>query len=85
MTEKDDFEHVIININANKVIDKFGKYLDNYHFNNNLERYQAFFKNCVANSKDEKFAAFYSGTNLVRYYDIHKNIEKKVVPNLGST
>lgn len=75
-----EFEHLLINIKENNVINKFGKYPDSrgLDIKTNEEGYQLFRKVSMSSPSGDHFVAFYGFINRFKIYDGKGNLQRDI-------
>jgi hypothetical protein len=86
MINKEEFEHVILNVKSQKVIGKFGEYSDDgLIFKNVSERYLASSKSNTVSLINGKFSTFYYKFNRFKIYGLDGKFLKSIVLDIDKS
>ncbi len=74
-----EFEHLLINVQTNKIIKKFGKYPDDrLNIKNSLQKYQIYFKSNISSPNKGIFIVFYMYFNRIKIYNRQGELQKNI-------
>lgn len=73
-------EHLIINVNTGKILNKFGNYPNgNLKIKDNHERYQIYHKSSISDPASDKFVVFYTYFGKIKIYNNTGELIKSII------